>query len=257
MMPFLYPTQQPTPYPILVIASQSHIEEDDEDDDEDEDEDIEEDYLASPMTIFSRTMPIPMTALPHFVHTDEQQIQQQPLPQTTSNSDDDSRLFRLRMNVDGFQPNELNVSIRHGRLIVRGKHVVRAPPQLSQPLTSNSVINGNDDTEPDFVAKEFKRTFTIPSNVDVRKAHAQFYPQQQLLVIEIPFQNSIDSLQTGINRIRIRPMDIFLTIITILLMDRALRITYEQFMMNEQQQPPPNPSSQYRNRRRVNRDIFF
>jgi HSP20 family molecular chaperone IbpA len=187
-------------------------------------------------------MPIPMTGLSHFINIDGQ------IPPPIPIHNDDQGTFCLRMNVDGFQPNELNVSIRHGRLIVRGKHVVRAPISSSQSLTTNSVINGNDDTESDFVSKEFKRTFTIPPNADVPKAHAQFYPQQQLLVIEIPFQ-------TRINRERIRPMDIFLSIITILLMDRALRITYEQFMINEHLSS--NTSSQYgNNRRREDHDIF-
>lgn len=241
-MPFLYPLQ-PTAFPILVIANQTHVEDDDDDDDE---EDIQEDHLVPPTTTISRTTSIPMTALPQFVNIDGQ---------IHPHENDDQRAFRLRMNVDGFQPNELNISIRHGRLIVRGKHIVRAQTQSSQSITTNSIVNGNDDTEPDFVAKEFKRTFTIPPNTDVRKAHAQFYPQQQLLVIEVPFQNSTTSSETRISRQRIRPMDIFLTIITILLMDRALRITYEQFMINEQQ--PTNASSHYRNRRRDNRNIFF
>jgi len=252
-MPFLYPTR-PTAFPILVIANQTHIEDDDDNDDEEEEEeedhDIEDDYLPLPTTILPRTMPIPMTALSHFVNIDGQ------IPPPLPNHNDDEDTFCLRMNVDGFQPNELNISIRHGRLIVRGKHIVRAQSQSSQPLTTNSIINGNDDTEPDFVAKEFKRTFTIPSNADVRKAHAQFYPQQQLLVVEIPFQNSTIPSEITNNRIRTRPIDVFLTIITILLMDRALRITYQQFMINEQQQT--NTSSHYRNRRRrENHDILF
>jgi len=238
MMPFTYPTR-PTAFPILVIANQTYIE----DDDEEEEDDIEDDYSPLPTTILSQTMPIPMTTLSRFVNIDRQ-IPSPPIP------NDDQDTFCLRMNVDDFQPNELNISIRHGRLIVRGKHFVRAQNQSSQPLTTNSIINGNDDTEPDFVAKEFKRTFIIPSNADVRKAHAQFYRQQQLLVIEIPFQNST------ISRTHIRPIDVFLTIIIILLMDRALRITYEQFLINEQQRT--NTSSQYRNRRRrENHNNFF
>lgn len=246
MMPFLYATR-PTAFPIFVIANQTHDDED-EDEEEEDDTDIDDDYLPLPSAIFSRSIPIPMTSLSPFINIDGQIP---PSSQTFNHDDEDT--FRLRMNVDGFQPNELNISIRHGRLIVRGKHIVRAQ---TQPLTTNSIINENDDTEPDFVAKEFKRTFNIPSNADVRKAHAQFYPQQQLLVIEIPFENStITSSQIINNRIRVRPIDVFLTIITILLMDRALRITYEQFMINEQR---TNTSSQYRNRRqRENFDIFF
>ncbi|CAF4968738.1 unnamed protein product, partial [Rotaria socialis] len=80
--------------------------------------------------------------------------------------------------VEGFQPNDLNVSIRHGRLIVRGKHVIQAQTQLSQRLTTSSIIDHDEDTEPDFVKKEFRRTFVIPTNADVRKAHALYYPQQ-------------------------------------------------------------------------------
>jgi HSP20 family molecular chaperone IbpA len=248
-MPFLYPTR-PTAFPILVIDNQTHIE-DDYDEDEDEDN-VEDYYLPLPNTIFSRTIPIPMSALSHFVNIDEQ------IPPPSPINNDDQDPFCLRMNVDGFQPNELNISIRHGRLIIRGKHIVRAQNQSPQPLTTNSIINGNDDdAEPDFVAKEFKRTFNIPSNVDIRKAHAHFYPQQQLLVIEIPFQNSTIPSPTTINRTRIRPIDVFLTIVTILLMDRALRITYEQFMINEHQRTNTS-SNQYRHRRRrENRDIFF
>ena len=232
-MPFLYPIR-PTGFPVLVVNNHTHVE----DNDYDEADDIEDDYLPLPSDIFSRTMSIPMTALSRFINVEGQ------IPPPMPVQNDDQGTFRLRMNVDGFQPNELNVSIRHGRLIVRGKHVVRAQTQSSQPLTTTSIINGNDDTEPDFVAKEFKRTFTIPPNADVRKAHAQFYPQQQLLVVDIPFQNLIIASQTQINRSRVRPMDVFLTIVTILLMDRALRITYEQFMINEHQ--PTNTSSQYR-----------
>jgi HSP20 family molecular chaperone IbpA len=245
MMPFLYPIR-PTGFPVLVVSNQTHVEDNDDDDDDDE---MEDEYLPLPTNIFPGALPIPLTALSHFVNVDGQ------IPPPIPIHNDDQGIFRLRMNVDGFQPNELNVSIRHGRLIVRGKHVVRAQIPSSQPLTTNSVINGNDDTEPDFVAKEFKRTFTIPPNADVRKAHAQFYPQQQLLVIEMPFQNLTNSSQIRIHRERIRPMDIFLTIITILLMDRALRIAYEQFMINEHS--PTNTSSQYRNNtRREDHDIF-
>lgn len=229
-MPFLYPIRS-TEFPFLILADQTH----------DEDDESEDDY---PTTIFSRTIPIPMIPQSHVIHTHEQ------TPPSTPVSDDGQDAFRLRMNVDGFQANELDISIRHGQLIVRGKHVVRSLSQSSQPLTTNSIIsNENDDTEPDFVAKEFKRTFPIPPNTDVRKAHAQFYPQQQVLVIEIPLENS-----ARLSRTRIRPIDVFLTIITILLMDRALRITYEHFMMNEEQQP----TSQDRNRRRrENRQSFF
>jgi hypothetical protein len=220
MMPFLYPTR-PSTFPILFITNQAHVE--------DEDDDIDDENTFTSNTVFSRTMPIPMTALSHFVNVNGQR------PPSSPPTSDEQGIFRLRMNVDGFQPNELNVSIIHGRLIVRGKHVVRAQTQPSLPLTTNIIIDGNDDTEPDFVSKEFKRTFIIPPNADVRKAHAQFYPQQQLLVVEIPFQNlTISSLSRTI-RPRIRPMDIFLTIITILLIDRALHITYEQFQLNEQQ----------------------
>ncbi|CAF0992433.1 unnamed protein product [Adineta ricciae] len=220
-MPFLYPPQA-TPFPVLVIASQSHADEE-----EDEDEDFEDDYLSPPSAaIFSSTMPIPMRAVSHTVHDDEH------LPLPMINTDDDPRIYRLRMHVDGFQPNELNVSIRHSRLIVRGKHVVCVPPHSSISLT-DSTIDGNDDIEPDFVAKEFKRTFTVPPNADVRKAHAQFYPQQQLLVIEIPFQNCTNASAPRSQRSRIRPIDVFLMIVTILFMERALRITYEQFMLNE------------------------
>lgn len=225
-MPFLYPIR-----PILIIGNQNPIE--------DDEEDFEDDFSSLSTAIFSRMVPIPMTALANFVNPDEQ------IPNNHEN------LFRLRLAVDGFQPNELNISIQHGRLIVRGKHVVRTPTQSSLPLTTNSILNDNDDTEPDFVAKEFKRTFPIPLNTDVRRAQAQFYPQQQLLVIEIPFQNSINSSSpTRINRIR--PIDIFLAMIMILSMDRALHRTYEQFFIGEQQ------TSQYRNRRRQeNHDIFF
>ncbi|UJR37147.1 hypothetical protein I4U23_029857 [Adineta vaga] len=230
MMPFLYPSQA-TAFPVLVIASQSHAEDDEEDNDhdEEEDDDLTDEYLSSSATMFSRTLPIPMTALSHFTHEDDY------LPSTIINPNDDPRTYLLRMHVDGFQPNELNVSIRHGRLIVRGKHIVCVPSHSTFPLTTNAMINENDDIEPDFVAKEFKRTFTIPPNADIRKAHAQFYPQQQLLVIEIPFQDSTDSSQTRIQRSRIRAIDVFLMIVTILLMERALRITYQQFMLNEQQ----------------------
>ncbi|CAF0806226.1 unnamed protein product [Rotaria sordida] len=233
-MPFLYsPPPPPTVFPMLVIANQTPIQGDDYDGDDDDDDYIEDDYLPSPTTISSRTMSIPMTALSHFVNVDRQIPPPPPPPPPIHN--DEQGTFRLRMNVDGFQPNELNVSIRHGRLIVRGKHVVRAPIQPSQPLTTNSYVNGNDDTEPDFVAKEFKRTFIIPQNADVRKAHAQFYPQQQLLVVEIPFQNLTISSQTRLNRLHIRPIDVFFTIVAILLMDRAIHITYEQYMNNEYQ----------------------
>ncbi|CAF2484588.1 unnamed protein product [Rotaria sp. Silwood2] len=231
MMPFLYaprPPPPPTVFPMLVIANQTHVEGDEYGNDDDDDY-IEDDYLPSPTTISSSTMSIPMTALSHFANVDRQ------IPPSTPIHNDEQGTFRLRMHVDGFQPNELNVSIRHGRLIVRGKHVVRAPIQSSQPLTINSFVNGNDDTEPDFVAKEFKRTFIIPQNADVRKAHAQFYPQQQLLVVEIPFQNLTTSSQTRTNQSHVRPIDVFFTMAAIILLDRAIHITYEQFMNNEYQ----------------------
>ncbi|CAF1087186.1 unnamed protein product [Rotaria sp. Silwood1] len=234
MMPFLYappPLLPSTVFPMLLIANQTHIEGDDYDNDDDDDY-IEDDYLPTSTTISSRTMSIPMTALSHFVNVDRQIPP--PLPPAPIHNDEPGT-FRLRMNVDGFQPNELNVSIRHGRLIVRGKHVVRASTQPSQPLTTNSFVNGNDDTEPDFVAKEFKRTFIIPQNADVRKAHAQFYPQQQLLVVEIPFQNLTISSQTRTNRSHVRPIDVFFTMVALLLLDEAIRITYEEFMNNENQ----------------------
>ncbi|CAF5011125.1 unnamed protein product, partial [Rotaria socialis] len=60
------------------------------------------------------------------------------IPPSAPVNNEEQGIFRLRMNVEGFQPNDLNVSIRHGRLIVRGKHVIQAQTQLSQRLTTSS-----------------------------------------------------------------------------------------------------------------------
>ena len=133
---------------------------------------------------------------------------------------DDHGRFRLRMDVAGFQPDDLDVAIRHGRLIVHGKHTVRAPS-----------IADSEDVEPDFISQEFKRTFVLPAHADIRKAHAQFFPDQQVLVIEIPFRNL--TLSSAARPVRVRPVDIFLTVVTILLLDRALRITYRQYLLSE------------------------
>ena len=223
-MSFLYPTLS-TIDSALVIANQSYIEGNNYDE---EDENYCEDEPSPPPTpIFSTISSIPMTTLPLFATIDNQ------IPSSVPFYHNEQGTFRLCMNVDSFQPNELNVSIRHGRLIVRGRHVVRAQTQPFQSLTTNPIGNANDDIEPDFVAKEFKRTFIIPPNTDISKAHAQFYSRQQLLIVEIPFQNSTNESQTTTNRRRIRSMDVFLTIICILLLDRAICLTVEQFINNE------------------------
>ena len=144
--------------------------------------------------------------------------------------------FRLRMPVVGFQPDELNVTIRHGRVIVRGRHTVQASTEPTQTSSLAPHLNHEEaeDTEPDFISQAFKRTFLLPPNADIRKANAQFLPQQEELVVEVPFENLTMSSSIPATRTRRRPMDIFLTFITILLMDRALRITYEQFLLHEQ-----------------------
>ena len=140
------------------------------------------------------------------------------------------------MAIAGFHPNELNVTIRHGRIIVRGRHTVQAsiPPTQTSSFASRSNVEETEDTEPDFVSKSFKRTFLLPPNADIYKAHAQFLPQQEELVVEVPFQNLTMSSTIPTMTTRRRPMDIFLTFVTILLMDRAMRITYEQFLLHEQ-----------------------
>ncbi|CAF3419134.1 unnamed protein product [Rotaria socialis] len=211
-MPFMYPTAA---FPMLVVANST---------DDDDDDYMEDDYSFSAI---SNMMPFPLTAPSQSVDVDRQ------IPPSAPVNNEEQGIFRLRMNVEGFQPNDLNVSIRHGRLIVRGKHVIQAQTQLSQRLTTSSIIDHDEDTEPDFVKKEFRRTFVIPTNADVRKAHALYYPQQQLLVVEIPFQNLTMSSQRRNRPVQIRPMDVFITMISILLMDRALRITYQQFVLNE------------------------
>lgn len=219
MMPYMYPPPSPSSiFPMLIVTNRTHVE-------GDEDDYVNEMENSYSSLMGSRTMPIPMTAQSPFVSVNGQ------ISSPTSISNNEQGTFRLRMNVEGFQPNDLNISIRNGRLIVRGKHITHAPVSSS---IGSSINNGDDDNEPDFVAKEFKRTFDIPPNLDTRTAHAQYYPQQQLLVVEIPLENSTtSSSQTRSNRLRLRPIDIFLTIITILFMDRALRITYYQFMINE------------------------
>ena len=186
MLPFFYPIF-PAPFPILVIA-QSNRQEDHEDENE-------------------NFPPPSITPLENVLRrTDEAR---------SSPSTDHQDAFCLRLNVDGFQPDELNISIRYGRLIVRGRHIVRTS---IPPRTTDSLIHEHDDVEPDFVAKEFKRTFSLPTNVDIRKTHAQFYPRQQLLVIEIPLQT----------RRHLRPIDIFLAIVVILSMNSMFRRTHEQ-----------------------------
>ncbi|CAF1526215.1 unnamed protein product [Rotaria magnacalcarata] len=210
-MPSMYSTAA---FPLLVVANST----------DDDDDYMEDDYSFSAI---SNMTPFPMRALSQFVNVDRQ------IPPSAPIDNGEQGIFRLRMNVEGFQPNDLNVSIRHGCLIVRGKHVIQAQTQLAQPLTTSSIIDGDEDIGPDFVAKEFQRTFVIPTNADVRKAHALYYPQQQLLVVEIPFQNLTMSSQRRNPPLHIRPMDVFITMIAILLMDRALRITYQQFMFNE------------------------
>ena len=137
-------------------------------------------------------------------------------------SADEQARFRLRMDVAGFQPEDFNVAIRHGRLIVHGKRTVHPPPIPD---------SNNDGVESDFVSREFQRTFPLPAHADIRKAHAQFFPDQQVLVIEIPFRNL--TLSSAARPVRVRPVDIFLTVVTILLLDRALRITYRQYLVGE------------------------
>lgn len=114
--------------------------------------------------------------------------------------------FSIRLNVDDFRPDELNISIGQDRLIVRGRHVDRT-------LTTGSILNEHEDPEPDYVAREFKRTYSLPSNVDIRQADAQFYPHQRLLMIQIPFQHSSE-IRT--DRRHLRPIDIILALVVIL-----------------------------------------
>lgn len=178
-MSFFYPTQSSS-YPILILTNS-----DDDDDDDEEDP-------------FSSSNPIPITCLPNFIQSTE------------------PNQYRIRLNVEGFQANDMNIFIQNDRIIVHGKH-----------FTQTTTTNNLNDNESDFVAKEFKRTFHIPSNVDIKKAHAQFYTTQQLLIIEIPFQNCL------IRQNPRRSINVFLTFVTILLIDRAIRITYEQFMLNQ------------------------
>ncbi|CAF0923748.1 unnamed protein product [Didymodactylos carnosus] len=164
-------------------------------------------------------------------------VSDQPTQQSTSETEPPS-LFRLRMHVDGFRPSELKVSIKYNRLIVRGKHIVRASSTTatSVPLTTVSQFNDHnvdddDDNECDFVSKEFKRTFALPSNTDIRKANAHYLPQESILVIEIPFRSLSDSCTTTP---RTRPLDCFFTIVAFLLLDRALRRTVECYIRQQQ-----------------------
>lgn len=119
--------------------------------------------------------------------------------------EDLSTMFRLRLHVDGFHAEDFDLHVDPGRLTVRGRHFLRC----------NNEFNPNGD----FVSKEFQRTFRLPMNLDIRKATAQFYPSEEVLLIEIPFQ-----------RLPPRPIDIFLTIVTILYLDRVLRISYNEYL---------------------------
>ena len=194
MLPFFYPIR-PVPCPILVIANSNRRE-----GNQDENE-----------RFSSRSIPVvtvdnAVRSLLSMDHSDE---------------------FSLRLNVDGFQPDELNISIRQGQLIVRGRNVVRT----SMPaLTTDSHLNGNEDFEPDFIAREFKRTFSLPSNVDIRKAHAQFDLHQRLLMIKIPFQHIDNSSEIRPDRGHLRPIEIFLAIVANLSIDRMFHQTDEQFL---------------------------
>ena len=119
--------------------------------------------------------------------------------------EDSSTTFRLRLHADGFRAEDFDLHVDPGRLIVRGRHFLRC--------------NNEFDPNGDFVSKEFQRTFRLPMNLDIRKATAQFYPTGEILLIEIPFQH-----------LPPRPIDIFLTIVTILHLDRVLRLNYEEFL---------------------------
>ena len=126
-----------------------------------------------------------------------------------SSMEDSSTMFRLRLHVDGFRAEDFDLHVDPGRLIVRGRHFLR--------------VNNEFDPNGDFVSKEFQRTFRLPLNLDIRKATAQFYSTGEILLIEIPFQ-----------RLPPRPIDIFLTIVTILHLDRVLRLNYEEYLRAHQ-----------------------
>lgn len=218
MMPFIYPSQLPRTCPILIITNQTYVQDDETEDGDDDNNN----YLPVTTNFSSQIQSIPMEITPTLVNNDQ-----------TSPLSNDQGIFRLRMHVDGFQAEDLNLTIRHGRLIIRGRHLVRDVQHSTQVVSTISrSTNEIDDGEPDFILKEFKRTFHLPANADIRKARALYYPQQQILLIEVPFQNLTISSSSRSNIVsRIRPLDVFLLIVTILFMDRALRVTFRQFLL--------------------------
>lgn len=235
MIPFFYPTLSPTACPALFLSNDLTMH------DEDTEEENHQDAFASLPTNMvppNRAVP-PTTALSHTVHIDRQPSSSSSPPSssrtTLTQAAREQGTFRLRMSIAGFHPDELNVTIRHGRVIVRGRHTVQAsiPPMQTSSFASGSNAEETEDTEPDFISQSFKRTFILPPNADIRKAHAQFLPQQEELVVEVPFRNLVMSSTIPAPTIRRRPMDVFLTFVTILLVDRAMRITYEQFLLHE------------------------
>lgn len=148
--------------------------------------------------------------------------------QSPSFASDERGLFRLRLHVEGFQPNDLDVKIERHSLIVRG----RTFQQDSHRISRISTFDENDDNnEPDFICKQFKRTFPLPANADPNRARAELYVRQGVLIVEIPLLNM--SMLTQRNRFR--PIDIFFTIVIMLFIDRTLRSTYEQFVQNDSQ----------------------
>ena len=210
MLPFIHPSSYFSTCPIIIIDSPTYLD----------DGNDEEDLQNSSSTILSQTSPVTTTL---------------PLNTTDNSSlpiiNDHRPIFRLRIHVDGFQPDDLNINIQRGRLIVRGRHKVRELHSYSTllPSTNDNDNDNDDDNEPDFVCKEFKRTFSIPTNTDTQNARAHFFARQQILLVEIPFDN------LSIVRSPLRPLDIFFTIVTILFIDRSLRLTYEQFSLHDPQ----------------------
>ncbi|CAF4953316.1 unnamed protein product, partial [Rotaria socialis] len=80
-----YPTAA---FPMLVVANST---------DDDDDDYMEDDYSFSAI---SNMMPFPLTAPSQSVDVDRQ------IPPSAPVNNEEQGIFRLRMNVEGFQPND-------------------------------------------------------------------------------------------------------------------------------------------------------
>jgi len=86
----------------------------------------------------------------------------------------DSRkdVFEVKVDVHGFQPKDLNVSIKGNVLTVEGSH--------------------EEKSEDGFSSHQFKRSFTIPDNVQRAQFKSHFAKDGRTLRIEAPLVQAVE-----------------------------------------------------------------